>query len=189
MLLVVGIILVLSASIVIGEVGAKREIGFWGAFFASFFFSPLIGVFITIASKRNADIAFEKEMLELQNQQLSLLRKKFGGDEEEVVVSTMPSKNDKYVLKEKGHILPPLIVNESEEDVSPLLGGKRKLIKIEFEDGVIAEIYHKVSNNIYYFKSNKYQYCYDGKQNCVTAVYNFLKGNGITEMGFIGTYS
>jgi hypothetical protein len=50
-------------SIVAGVLGAKRKIGFAGAFFLSLAISPLIGFIAVLCSKRKSDIEYERKML------------------------------------------------------------------------------------------------------------------------------
>ena len=42
-------------SLVVGFIGTTRKIGFAGAFFASIFLSPLIGLIITLVSKNKEE--------------------------------------------------------------------------------------------------------------------------------------
>ncbi len=43
-------LLLLAISLLIGLCGRKRKFGFWGYFFCSLAFSPLIGVVVLLAS-------------------------------------------------------------------------------------------------------------------------------------------
>lgn len=51
-------------SFVVGAVAANRTTGFLGGFLISLLLSPLIGIIVTLASKRKDTIAFEKALLE-----------------------------------------------------------------------------------------------------------------------------
>ena len=55
-------------SLVVGYVGKKRRIGFCGAFFISFFASPLVGLVVTLLSPSLADEAYKERVLDLQTQ-------------------------------------------------------------------------------------------------------------------------
>lgn len=56
-------------SVVVGAIGSDRSIGFGGAFFLSLLLSPLVGFIITVVSKSNADVKFQKEMATNHRQQ------------------------------------------------------------------------------------------------------------------------
>lgn len=46
-------------AILIGQLGKKRTIGFWGAFLLSIFLSPIIGIIVTLCCDRTDKINFE----------------------------------------------------------------------------------------------------------------------------------
>jgi hypothetical protein len=46
-----GIIVLIIVSIIVGSFGSKREIGFAGAFCASLFLTPILGMLFVLASK------------------------------------------------------------------------------------------------------------------------------------------
>jgi len=53
--------------LVVGAVGGNREIGFGKAFFFSLFFSPILGLIVTLAStsdKRNEELALLRKIAE-----------------------------------------------------------------------------------------------------------------------------
>jgi len=54
-------------SSVIAVIGDTRKIGSFKAFFLSIFLSPIIGLIVTLSSKRNDTIAFENALLDKQN--------------------------------------------------------------------------------------------------------------------------
>ena len=60
-------------SIIVGAIGSNRKIGFAGAFFLSFFLSPLVGLIITVLSKSLEDEKRSQEMLETQKKQQKTL--------------------------------------------------------------------------------------------------------------------
>lgn len=43
----------------IGKLGKKRSIGFWGAFLLSLFLSPIIGLIVTLCCSRTDKIHFD----------------------------------------------------------------------------------------------------------------------------------
>lgn len=45
----------IALSLVIGYLGRKRKMGFWGLFFGSMFLTPLIGLVILLASDNVAE--------------------------------------------------------------------------------------------------------------------------------------
>ncbi len=55
----------LSMSIVIGAVGSKRRIGFFGAFLASLLLSPICGLILVTFSYDNSDQEFKATVIEL----------------------------------------------------------------------------------------------------------------------------
>ena len=55
-------------SVVVALIGNNRKIGAAAAFFASVFLSPLIGLILVLASKRNDQEAYEQKMLETASQ-------------------------------------------------------------------------------------------------------------------------
>ena len=55
--------------------GTARTIGFWGSFVISLILSPLLGLIITLFSKTKAEDNRQKEMLDLQKQNLELQKK------------------------------------------------------------------------------------------------------------------
>ena len=52
-------------SLILGRLGADRQIGFWGVFFSSFFLSPIMGSIVLFASKRIDDVIQQREVLRL----------------------------------------------------------------------------------------------------------------------------
>jgi hypothetical protein len=44
-------VLNLALAFVIGFIGRKRRLGFWGHFFASILFTPIIGILLVVASR------------------------------------------------------------------------------------------------------------------------------------------
>lgn len=56
-------------TMIVGWIGNERKIGFWSAFWVSLFFSPLIGIIITLNSKKNTEIEYERDILNLQLKQ------------------------------------------------------------------------------------------------------------------------
>lgn len=46
------IIILLALSAIVGYVGKGRKFGFWGYFFCSVLFTPIIGLIITFASDK-----------------------------------------------------------------------------------------------------------------------------------------
>lgn len=60
-------------SLVVGFIGSSRKIGFFGAFIASLFLSPLIGLVIAALSKSNEDAAREAQLMQMQRQQSDAL--------------------------------------------------------------------------------------------------------------------
>lgn len=50
--MILAYILYFAVSLAIAMIGANRKFGFWGYFFASLLFSPLIGVLLVIASDK-----------------------------------------------------------------------------------------------------------------------------------------
>ena len=61
-------------SILIGLIGSARQISFWGAFFLSLFFSPIVGLIVTLLSKTEAEVQRQQELFDLQHQQKEALR-------------------------------------------------------------------------------------------------------------------
>ena len=51
----IGIVLI-AISCVVGSFGQKRQIGFWGAFWASFLLSPLMGMLFVLASDKGVPV-------------------------------------------------------------------------------------------------------------------------------------
>lgn len=56
--------------------GAKREIGSFGAFGISLIFSPLVGFLFVAFSKDNEEMAFKRSLIESQERIIFLLQKK-----------------------------------------------------------------------------------------------------------------
>ena len=44
------ILLLLACSMLVGLIGRRRKFGFWGYFFCSLFFTPLVGLILVLAS-------------------------------------------------------------------------------------------------------------------------------------------
>ena len=61
-------------SLILGVVGSDRKIGFFGAFAASLFLSPLIGFIITLASKTKDAEQYEMQLLNAQRNQVASLK-------------------------------------------------------------------------------------------------------------------
>lgn len=61
------ILIVISA--IIGSCGAKKKIGFWGAFLLSFFFTPLVGILVVIFSNSKAEMEREARSYKIQQAQ------------------------------------------------------------------------------------------------------------------------
>ena len=59
LILIIGI----GLPIVVGVIGSDRTIGFWGAFFISLIFSPVIGIIVVLLSKTKQTDELEKELL------------------------------------------------------------------------------------------------------------------------------
>jgi hypothetical protein len=55
-------------AILIGGIGQSRKIGFMAAFFLSLILSPIIGIFITLASQTIEDAEFKKKTIEFQKE-------------------------------------------------------------------------------------------------------------------------
>lgn len=53
------------ASLIIGFVGEKKTIGFFGAFFVSLLLSPIIGLVITMLSKDKAQLQKEQALINM----------------------------------------------------------------------------------------------------------------------------
>ncbi len=72
-----GIIIInwLLWSFVIASIGKNREIGFSASFLLCLFVSPIIGLIITLISKRKSDIEFQEKMLKMKEEELELRRK------------------------------------------------------------------------------------------------------------------
>jgi hypothetical protein len=60
LLIVTGIIVWIIISIIIGNLGSERKIGFGKAFFASLLITPLIGILFVMESERNSDYELKK---------------------------------------------------------------------------------------------------------------------------------
>ncbi len=69
MFLMIYIFAYLFLVLIIGLLGSNRKIGFAGAFFISLILSPLIGLIVVLLSKRLSDLEFEKNLIDLQQQQ------------------------------------------------------------------------------------------------------------------------
>jgi hypothetical protein len=54
-------------SILVGELGSKRDCGFAGGFFSSIFFSPFIGILVVLSSERKSDIEFKRKISGVQD--------------------------------------------------------------------------------------------------------------------------
>lgn len=52
-----------AASLVVAYQGQHRKCGTMAAFFVSLFFSPLVGMFVVLSSKRLDDVKHEQEVL------------------------------------------------------------------------------------------------------------------------------
>jgi membrane protein implicated in regulation of membrane protease activity len=68
------ILWILGALFVAAVFGAARTIGFWGCFLISLIVSPLLGLIITLFFKTTEDDKREKQQLQLQQQQVNLLK-------------------------------------------------------------------------------------------------------------------
>jgi hypothetical protein len=62
-------------SIIVGIIGANRNIGFWGAFLLSLILSPLIGIIVTLISKDQEEEEYKNEILKTQEAQKTALEK------------------------------------------------------------------------------------------------------------------
>ena len=60
-------------SFVVGWIGSKRNIGFWGAFLLSLLLSPLVGLIIALISKNIEDEAYKEKILQAQRRQKEAL--------------------------------------------------------------------------------------------------------------------
>ena len=67
--MIVGIIIWLIFSIIIGIMGSNRRIGFARSFIFSILFSPIIGLIFTLTSKSLEAERDEQELLKTQNTQ------------------------------------------------------------------------------------------------------------------------
>jgi flagellar biosynthesis/type III secretory pathway chaperone len=72
---ILGILGWLLLCIIVGAIGSERKVGFWGAFFLSFFFSPLIGLIITAFSQSKSDLKYKNDLLNIQSKQQDSLDK------------------------------------------------------------------------------------------------------------------
>ena len=60
-------------SFVVGFIGSRRRIGFWGAFLLSLLLSPLIGIIIALVSKNKDDEKYKETVLRVQRNQQQIL--------------------------------------------------------------------------------------------------------------------
>lgn len=74
MVLIVPVIGWIFFSFIVGFLGIGRKVGFFGAFFLSLLLSPLIGLIITLTSKRKSDVKRERQMLTAQQSQQQSLK-------------------------------------------------------------------------------------------------------------------
>lgn len=62
-------------SFIVGLIGVEKKIGFWGGFFVSLIFSPIIGLIITIISKSPEEEKYKQDILITQKKQEESLQR------------------------------------------------------------------------------------------------------------------
>lgn len=62
-------------SFIVGLIGVEKKIGFWGGFFVSLIFSPIIGLIITLISKSPDDEKYKQDILNTQKRQEESLQR------------------------------------------------------------------------------------------------------------------
>lgn len=74
---IVVIIIGIGLSVLVGKLGEKRKIGFWGSFIISIVLSPVIGLIATLFSKKK-----DVEFVDInRKQEKSKIKDKFENDE------------------------------------------------------------------------------------------------------------
>lgn len=139
-------------SIAIGIAGSNRSIGFWGAFFLSLFFSPLIGLIITFSTKSKS----EAEIKNIHEKQLHKIS--------ELVDYQDSTNNIDKLLEAKSLLDSGLISTEEFEKIKEIILPK-KIEKKEhlFKFKVGNMVVDKDGNNMRIIKLND-----DGTYQCAT---------------------
>lgn len=91
-------------SLIVGFIGSGRRIGFLGACFLSLILSPVIGLIITVISKSKLDEEMQIRQIELQKEQVELLKgKKPGSNQDNYTeeLEKLASLRDRKVINEE----------------------------------------------------------------------------------------
>lgn len=110
-----------------------------------------------------------------------------GPSEDSIARSSIPTQNEKTTYSA------PEIKSQNIIKKDTLVGGSIENIQVEFSDGVTETIFHKLADDLFYFKEKtrwrSVEHHYDTMQNCLNALHFFLKQGQILKIGWIGSYS
>lgn len=90
-------------TIIVAVMGSGRKIGVMGALLLSLLLSPLIGLIITLSSKRNSDVARENEASEQARRQTEALESMKSGNVAEQL-KQLAEMRDSGVISEEDFI-------------------------------------------------------------------------------------
>lgn len=103
-------------SIVVGAIGSNRKIGFFMAFIASIFLSPLIGLIITLVSKDKSEEKYKQELID------TLKQTQINNDKKENENNTISSNKLNYLKRQLNEYIEKktfLTSNDSTDILSP----------------------------------------------------------------------
>ena len=106
-----------AMAFVVGLIGIGRNIGFFGAFFISLFFSPAIGLIVACLSKSQIQEAQEQRMFRMQAAQNAALKQIAEKDSGYSVVSELERlkklKEEKLISDDEFEKLKSKIINHN----------------------------------------------------------------------------
>lgn len=138
-------------SIIIGVVGSSRKIGFLGGFFLSLLLSPLIGIIITVSSKTNDAIRYEKEILETQKKQHETLEQIKSQNVSSIADDLKKIKElllNSVITEEEFEKMKKKIISNLEENSNK----KDENILLPLEETIGSTHYEKTQSRVPHFK-------------------------------------
>lgn len=147
-LLLVIVFVFFPLCILVGVAGKNRNIGFWGAFWISFFFSPIVGILFTLISskKRKADPYEELKKLEYLKSQNMIDDKKY--EEKKAQIKALISKAMILVVSNILFLSCNLVETKSSENIDSLSSTIKYTISTNPKETTIAIEPKKVKDTI-----------------------------------------